>query len=226
MRLPLDGCWYGEAYGTAQAPGYCVSPISGEYVITESGDQSTTPYGGLLYTRGRQGRFAGQSALGFGNVERVWPIGPAIVGNGYGTNTVLYLRDGTLAQGAPQFGSQGLRYQADDGRIVTGDESHLSPDHLLADYSEMVGVRIGQNQNGPGALVQFLPGSTLRLLEPGDCQFIRVNYYADSDSFAIGIVKLPEERWVGYWLTRAELAALPVFQPEQPPMPPIPPSLL
>src|SRR6185295_3319056 len=119
--------------------------------------------------------------------------------------------------------------QSDDGRIVTGDESHLSPYHLLADYSEMGGVRIGQNHYGPGALVQFRTGSTLRLLGPGACQFIRVNWYFDTDSFAISIVKLPEQRWVGYWLTRDELLALPIYAPDppvppDPPIPPIPPD--
>jgi len=222
MRKQLDGYWYGEAYGTAADPGWCVSPIPGiqadtAFVHTERGDIRVAPAVGLLYTRGQRGRFAGQDHGGLGNVEVKDGAAPAVVGPGYGLNTVLYLRDGSLVQGAPQYGANGLRYQADDGRIVTGDATYVAPDGLLGEYTEVGGIRIGQR--GYNCCVQLDPAvRELRLLEAGSSTSIRMTHDPASDSFAIAIVNLPAQHWVGYWLTHAELAALPVFVDPPPPV--------
>lgn len=228
MRLGLDGCWYGEAYGTAQDPGYCVSPVSGDYVLTETGPISVAPSVGLLYTRGQRGRFAGQDHGGLGNVEVRDGGSPVVIGASYGLSPVLYLRDGSIIQGAPEYGALGLRYQADNGAIVTGDATYVSPDGRLGEYTEVGGIRIGQH--GYTCCVQLDPSTPeLRLLESGSSSFIRMTHDPVTDTFAIGMVKLPESRWVGYWLTRAELAQLPVYvdppDPEPPhPEPPDPPD--
>ncbi len=171
----------------------------------------------LLFTRGHpSGKFAGQSSAGRGNIEYQEAGGSGVVvGDGYGENTSLYLRDGTLIQGARPYGSQGLRYQADDGSVVTGDQSHLSPDGLLADYTELHNIRVGQDQiAGRGALVQVLdrPGGTgpRYILESGDCQFIRYTFYPPN-LLAVYVVKLPERQAVAFWFTLEEIATLPPY---------------
>src|SRR5262245_2955258 len=137
MRKVFPNSWYGEAYGTASDPGWCVSPVSGTYVQTELGNISTAPYA-LLYTRGQRGTFAGQDHGGGGNIE-VRNGQVRVIGASYGLNPILYLWDGSVLQGAPIYGALGLRYQADDGEIITGDQSYVSPDGMLGEYTELGG---------------------------------------------------------------------------------------
>ena len=216
-RRPFPGCWYGEACLRPDgAHGWWTSPIGEAKVRTERGAIATDEP--LLFTRGHpSGKFAGQVATAAtGNKLYEETGGPGlIVGDGYGENTVLFLRDGTLVQGAPHYGSQGLRYQADDGSIITGDQSHLSPDGLLADYTELHHIRIGADQiAGLGAIVQVLdrPGGTgpRYILEPGDCYFIRFNF-SPPDQLAVYVVKLQERQAVAFWLTVADLHTLPPY---------------
>lgn len=218
MRLELKGFWYGEAYGTAANPGYCTSPMSGAWVrTTEHGDvQTEYP---LLFTRGRPGKVAGQAQPGsgapVGNIEVIGSGIPRVVGTFSATNPVLYRRTGELVQAVPSDGVNGIRYEAENGAIITGDATYRSPDGLLAEYTQLGGIRAGQAVADEsaywGALVQLNPSKPeRRVLEAGACYSIRMNFDAPSDSFAFGIRKAPD-LFVALWMTRAELAQLPVY---------------
>lgn len=216
-RLPIPNGEYGAALISGH---YAVQLIGQHKVQTHAGPVATGPED-VLYCRCTDTggfRFAGQSSVGRGDVLYHLDGSSTVIGDGYGENTVVFLPDGTPRVATKADGSQGLRYVDESGKVVTADNSHLSPDHLIADYTQLHGVTIGQNQNGSGAVVQL--DGVLRLLEPGDCEFIRVD--TDGTNFAIAITKLPERQCVLFWLTRAELATLQQLPigPQNPPPPP------
>jgi hypothetical protein len=168
-------------------------------------------------------KFAGQAQVGTMTLEwadGMWHERPMAVGVSpviYDLSGVLHLSDGSV-------GSQGYRYVAEDGRLVTGDETY-SPNtdfaqslgvQGLSQWSAYGGVYVGQGYDG-GALVW--DGAVLRLLEPGECTFIRVQ--GVGDAVAVSIVK--PDGAVIIDTTVAELRALPpVEAPEPEPLPPEP----
>ena len=136
----------------------------------------------------------------------------------HGTYPCLFTADGTLALADPTHnGSQGWRYVAEDGRLVTGDDTLNAQRRVglelglsdLWEYSHFAGVTIGQGDPPMGCHV--LIDGTRRMLEPGETSFIRVKY-ADG-IWAVSMTKLAERQSVIRWLTRAELSMLPTLQP-------------
>lgn len=137
----------------------------------------------------------------------------------HGQSPVIFDAQGNLQvfrYSGPNTSSQGYRYVAEDGRIVTGDETYADPSRQIWEYTTLAGVTIGQG--GQGGCEVLLPER--RRLEPGDTRFIRVS---EKDGlFSIAIVKPGEA--VLLWATRAELAQLPLVDSPAPPIdvPPVP----
>lgn len=129
----------------------------------------------------------------------------------------LALATGVVTELPLSIGSQGFRYVDEGGTPVTGDATYRAG--ALFEYTQRGDVRVGQGQDG-GAILNG------RVLEPGDCRFIR--FERAWEQLAIAIVQMPERRCVLHWLTVAEIAALPgasiVPPPSVPPvLPPVPP---
>lgn len=144
----------------------------------------------------------------------------------HGTYPCIYTKDGTLVLADPiHNGSQGWRYVAEDGSLVTGDDT-LTADRRIGrglglkdfwEYAYLGGVVIGQGDTGCDV---FLDGIR-RELESGDCFFIRVKY-ADG-LWAVGMTKLAQGESVIHWLTRSQLQMLPVTSIDVIPKPVDPP---
>jgi hypothetical protein len=164
----------------------------------------------------------------------------------HGTYPAVFTNDGLVALADPvQNGSQGWRYVDEHGRLVTGDDT-LNPSRRVGqelgltelwEFSHFAGVTIGQGITPNGCHV--LIDNTRRLIEPGDCRFIRVKYAAGK--WAVSITKLAEREAVIEWLDRSALSTRPritsidvtptpppVTPPEPPPVEPpkMPDSLL
>lgn len=110
-------------------------------------------------------------------------------------------------RGAPQ----GYRYVAEDGRIVTVDET-LGHDNIprgIFEYTERGGITIGQALTDE--LIAILPDGTYRLIEGGVWRHIV--FHRDGDSLAIAGVRNDTSEAVLLWLSVHQLAALPVFKP-------------
>jgi hypothetical protein len=134
-----------------------------------------------------------------------------------GVSPVIYDGFGQLliSQCGP-VGSQGYRYvNAADGRVITGDQTYGSS-FGLSEWSEYAGLYIGQGHDSGGCLVW--DGLVLRVLEPGDCRFIRVQ--GSHEAVAISFVK--PDGAVIIQTTVQELRALPVFVAPVPVPQPVP----
>lgn len=78
--------------------------------------------------------------------------------------------------------SQGYRYLAEDGTLVLGDATIMSPDAVLSEYSEHYNIRCGQGHDN-GGIVIGLPGD-YRVLVAGDFRFVRFRLKAGLCSVA------------------------------------------
>lgn len=131
----------------------------------------------------------------------------------YDLNGMLHLSDGSV-------GSQGYRYVTPENVIVSGDATYRLAvgQTAIYEYTDVGGLLIGQGQEG-GVVVW--DGAVLRLLEPGDCRFIRANRAND-------VVALAFTRPDGVVLMLTTMAALralpPVVTPEPPEPTPVPPE--
>lgn len=126
---------------------------------------------------------------------------------------VLHINDGYDGS----IGSQGYRYVAPDGSLVTGDATYSAPQWGLNEYTDIGdGLIVGQGHES-GLCVW--DGTVLRELEPGNVRFVRANRAGD----ILAIAATLPDRVRCYWLTVAELRALPVQKPT-PPSPPEPPK--
>jgi hypothetical protein len=138
--------------------------------------------------------------------------------NAHGTYPCIYANDGTLVLADPEHnGSQGWRYVAESGELITGDDS-LNPQRRIGrqlglrdlwEYSHFAGVTIGQGDPPMGCHV--LIDGARRLLIDGDTFFIRVKY-ADG-IWAIGLTRLRQRDAHTFLLTRAQLSQLPAVTP-------------
>lgn len=201
IRKVIEGGWYGM-----NLPGghYAVS-LRGQGTIETHSDFLKAPeLVGTVCTDTPMFKIAGQDHDGTQNLEWVpgssWlPVGPS-----YGVNAVCYDAAGQLHQGAPGYGSQGIRYIDNDG-IHTGDETYARSG-LIYEYTHRGDLTVGQGSDS-GAIVIAPEG--IFLLEPGDCRFIRFNADLATGRLAITIVKLAERKTVLLWLDRDEISAFP-----------------
>jgi hypothetical protein len=127
----------------------------------------------------------------------------------FGVSPCLYQTDNTLiVSHGGAVGSQGYRYQDYvTGQIYTGDQTYASPSMQLWEYTCRGDVCCGQGQADLQCL--FLTTQKRVILEPGDNRFVRFN--AKGDLFAISAAKFAENKAVMFWITRAELEALPAY---------------
>ena len=151
----------------------------------------------------------------------------------HGTYPCIFTKDGTLVQADPaQHGSQGFRYVAEDGRLVSGDDTlndqrrvglELGLDEMW-EYTYLGGVVIGQGaewrDGHENAGCRVVIDGQRRSLEDGDTHFINVEH-ADG-WWAVAMTKLAQGESVIYWLTRPELSMLPPVTQSPAPIPPPP----
>lgn len=154
-----------------------------------------------------------------------------------GTYPVMYDSTGALHIATSEHnGSQGWRYESETGELVTGDHSLNDQRSVglalglsqLWEYTHYNGVTIGQGDNPTGAHV--LIDGTRRLLEPGDCHFIRVHYDSLSGMYAVALTRLAEGDCRIEWMLKPQFLMLPVIgtapvpQPQPDPQQPTDPE--
>lgn len=176
-----------------------------------------TSFNGALYMAG-QGHNSGNCWLygpkGWQSAGPTFGVSPCA----FGTDTLyvvtsgstcrmVSLRDGEARDLTAPFGSQGIRYIRGISP-VSGDDTYRDGDYF--EFTERGNVRVGQGAIG-GAIING------RLLETGECRFIR--FERSGDQLAIAIVQ--PGRAVLHWLTVSEIASLPVYgkKPDDPPPP-------
>ena len=188
-------------------------PLPGEDVLFLVG----TVYAGSLYMAG-QGHQSGQCWLygprGWKPLGPTFGVSPCAFGGGWlyfvssqNGYTVLHIATGERHEVPASLGSQGIRY-IENGQPVSGDATYR--DGELFEYTRHGEVVVGQGHEG-GALING------RLLEPGDCRFIR--FEREGDQLAVAIVKQAERRAVLHWLTVADIPLLPMPDVDPPPPP-------
>lgn len=213
-RDVIPGAWYGDALPT----GEFVATVKGSHMATHLGRIDFPPGEtfGLVTPRCTNVggfRFAGQAHDLVGvtwEYEGRWrDRGPT-----NGVNGAIYDRDGVLHRAGPET-SQGYRYVAPDGALVTGDATY-GPRHGLNEYTDLSAAQdgsllIGQGNPDAGAPegVMVWDGAVglVRVLEAGSRKFINAHVLGETVSLAFyseqdaGVV-----RRLG---TLAELRALP-----------------
>jgi hypothetical protein len=138
-----------------------------------------------------------------------------------GVSPVIFDALGFLHISDCSIGSQGYRYVAPNGQLISGDTTY-GVRHGLNEWTDLSDAQdgsllIGQEHDGAGAVLW--DGSQRRMVEPGACRFIRACKRGDMVSVAtwkegFGAVVL--------WLTVAELRALPIVTQAQPAPAPAP----
>ncbi len=214
---PLPGCWYLDSLPTGEYAG--LLPLQ---------HQITTPFGRVPYpgdeplwlavTATPRFKFMGQgheTPVTYEWVGGDWAHLPVACGNW----SVIYDYQGVahIAQCAPPTGSQGWRYVALDGTLVTGDATQVSPQglHEFTDLSiaQDGSTLVGQGpQDGQGVLV-WADGQ-LRQLHPGACFNIRGKFNPWLDLWSISFYEVTPDGlqgWIytGVWL---ELQTLPILE--------------
>lgn len=127
-----------------------------------------------------------------------------------GVSPVIYDAAGVLHISDCSIGSQGWRYVDANGALVTGDQTYGST-FGIAEWSEYGGLKIGQGYDGG---VCVWDGTTLRLLEAGNCRFIRVR--GAGQAVAVSFWKVGASAVI-YQATLNELRVLPIARPVAPP---------
>jgi hypothetical protein len=194
-----------------QPDGQYVASVRDQYVVTQNGRVDMTPGGNPLYVRlSPDGtKFAGQGHMdghAWQYMNGAWGIADPLA---FGVSPCFYKTDNSLiVSHGKGVGSQGYRYQDYvTGQIFTGDQTYASAAMQLWEYTCRGDVCCGQG--GTGLQCLFLTTKKRVILEPGDNRFVRFN--AKGDLFAISSAKLPENKSVMFWITRAELEALPAY---------------
>lgn len=163
------------------------------------------------------GGFAGNGhhsgkALEYTPAARQWVAwGPS-----FGPNAVIYDRDESMRiqDGPPPYG---YRYVDAQNQIIRCSDTYADISRRLYEFTEFPDVAIGQGESGVHVLFADEPG-VHRLLEDGDTVFVRVD--RQGDDFAIAFHNQTRVSAIFYWLTLAELRALPEVAAE-PPAPPV-----
>lgn len=224
VRLEVPNGWYAEAQTNGT---YAVALLDGPVVTDHGTVPQPAPGDRPLYVRSsRDGvRFAGQSQAGAGSWEwtgSAWRLDP---NPAFGVSGLIYDAESVLRFAVPGVtGSQGFRYVDDTtGRLVTGDETYSDPMRRIFEFTTHGEVTIGQGLDGCIALTETdmsVNGVRVldrRLIEPGDCRFVRFNRHANQ--LAVAMVKLPEHKTVLLWLTVDDLQTFPVERMDPTPVP-------
>lgn len=225
-RLAVAGGWYGEAL------------VSGDYAVLMVDSHLQTSQGlaplpgeNVLYLRATNagGGFGVCGVGGGSDTALLWRDGWTAHGLAHGVSACIFDNDGVLHVATPAQGSQGYRYCAEDGSLVTGDDTYNSATPFavvhgvtdLWEWTQRADLTIGQNSKDECIIVG--PAGR-RVLEGGQCRFIRFNRVGDS--LAVAMWKPLENCAVLHWLTSADISTLPLESttPVEPPIdPPIDP---
>lgn len=142
-----------------------------------------------------------------------------------GVSPVIWDNAGILHISDCSIGSQGYRYVAPDNTLVTGDQT-LTPRQAIPPFDGLSewtalgdGLYVGQCNVVAGCAVW--DGAHLRMVEPGDCFFIRATRVGHN--VALAMVKHAGQPSLCLWLTVDELRAMPVITAVPPVIPPIAP---
>jgi hypothetical protein len=145
----------------------------------------------------------------------------------YGGNAILFKRNGELVvfngllPGDPETAPKapfGLRYEDEtNGRIVTAAETLMPSDGInIFQWTPLFGgaARVGEgaDENGNGVHIWIADEGFLRVLEPGNCQFVVANedgILADIGTFRINGANVPSTSIIHEALTLAELQKSP-----------------
>ena len=213
-RVEIPGGWYGEA----RVDGKYAVLVRGSHVQTDTGRVELPDHQNVLFLRTTPTGpfvFGGQDHAGRGNLEYrngAWRL----VGDSYGVNPVIYDWNGVLHQGALAFGSQGFRYATLANQLVTGDATYADSSRRIWEYTTYGDITIGQGEAGCIAL----RGAERRMLEPGDCRFVR--YTRINDALAVTMVKQPQNKTILLWFNAADLSGFPSESVPTTPPPPVP----
>jgi hypothetical protein len=115
-------------------------------------------------------------------------------------------------------GSQGIRFVAWDGRVITAAASYNNPAHGLAGETDYGDVAFGETDLG--CAVRFAydeqgkPDGKLRMVEPGLNWFIRIG--REHGLFSVAMNCRDTKKAVIGWFTAEELRALPLLMAEEP----------
>ena len=196
---------------------YCEALPSGEYAVlyanhyveTHQGAVTLPPEGSPLYlriTNVPSFQMCGQASNAYGTLHwqnGAWSLDPRIA---HGVSGAIFEADGTLRimEPAPGQSSQGYRFVDEGGAVWLGDATY-GPFNGLNEWSEYRDLYVGQGNQGGGVMVW--DGAALRVLETGDCRFIRVR--GSGEHVAISYWK-QDEGAVIVQTTLSELRALPV----------------
>lgn len=126
-----------------------------------------------------------------------------------------YEHDGSVTKLSLATGAIGIRQVLPDGTIILAWKSYADPTRGLWGYTDYGDVAIGQGKES-GCVVRFADDGILRLVEPGNCQFVRVN--RDGDNWSIAIWRLDTKESVFYWFTTEELRMLDPVPVSLPPL--------
>jgi len=237
-RIDFDGGWYADALPNGQyvvlyADGHMDSSVYG-VVPPPPNDALRCLYPRLDPTNGAV--FTGQEA-DEGNKMRPlhwdgssWSIlsDQSIPG----VYPVIYKPSGeiVLNYGAAD-GTQGYRYVATDGRVVTGDETYSPTSQwTLFEWTELVPGSLVVGQGNDGGVIVWDNGVYRELVpeSAGLCRFIHATAtgVTDSDSFGLAFWGQTGVPTACYFGTLKELRELPVVEPvvvQPPPVIPTPP---
>lgn len=229
-RKTVAGGWYADSLTT----GEWVSLIPSQRLETHRGVMALPLGDEPLYHRitavggfkiGGQGHNTASTWL--------WDGDWAAFGQACGTSPVIFDNAGLLnISHCGPIGSQGWRYVAPDGSLVTGDATY-GPRHGLTEYTDLSDAQdgslmVGQGHDVGGVCVW---DGTLRRLAEGSCFTVRARRDGDAVSIAFYDVVPGGTNSQFVWATVAELHALPpavvvppiVIPPVEPPHPTEPP---
>lgn len=212
----------GGTYSDARTDGSYAVLMPHSSVLTQEGSLPLPPAElaangiGPLYIRVTESgpfKFAGQSHAGLGTWE--WSqFGWHLLGPACGVSPVIYDLSNVLHISDCSVGSQGWRYIDEiTGKLVTGDATYADKDNKIWEYTRHGNVTVGQGEKGCIAI----RGADRRMLEVGDCRFVRFN--RSGDQLSIAMVKLTENKSVIIWLTESELSTFPLETVDPPPPP-------
>jgi hypothetical protein len=222
-HLPIPGGWYTHALPSGE-----YASLVADGIVTHLGkiaqplNDAGQPDGPLFLDITTVGGFhlAGKGANSFITHERL-PDGTWLRhGDACGNYSVIYDLQGVLHISDCSIGTQGWRYVALDGTLVTGDQTTGHPAGL-SEWTDLGGILLGQG-NGPGAIdggVKVWAGGLLRVLATGACYDIKARRVGDT--FALSFYDVARDGLTAhiFWGTVDELVALPPVVVPPPPDP-------
>ena len=223
----FSGGWYADCLPS----GPYVVLIEGSHLDTDLGrvdflaGAAIDTYEPLFVRLSDDGRaFAGQSHFHTSTVEYTAAGWRRINKEAIGVSPIIYDQANQLRISDGSIGSQGWRYVAVDGELITGDATYApGPGFTLYEWTDLSRngdtVIIGQ---GPEDGCHVWDGTAHRVLATGHSRFVRAHRVGDHVSVAIWRTGAPT---LLIWATVDELRALPVAPVVVPPpvVPPVPP---